>query len=209
MDFSTRGQDVKQGGGSKGFNAGVVQASVFDAVVKTASTGKKQLQLVLVGPTIPDFEGWDIDRNDASKGKHKGLSSVVSGTIYVDSTVFNNTDVNANPFLHKFVTIAKELGVKDEIDAISATSLEDWVKKAKDVVKGRPLYFFLAGAEEVYEGKTRVKLSLPKYKFAAADPVKLDTFDKTNKWHYKAVDVVASASTDEVSDFDSAPFDIN
>jgi hypothetical protein len=46
----------------------------------------------------------------------------------------------------------------------------------------------LKGQEEEYNGKTIIKLSLPKYKFVSLDESKLDKFDKTNKYHYKALE---------------------
>lgn len=215
MGFNTSGQEVKQGGGSKGFNPGVVYAHVFDTVIRTASTGKKQLQIILAGPAIEGFEGWDIDKNDASKGKHKGLSSMVNGSIYVDESVYNNTDLNANPILNKLVTIADETGVRDRLDAITANSLEEWVIKATQVVKGLNLYFFLTGTEEMYNDKKITKLSLPKFKFAAATAEKLDKFDVTNKYHFKALDasaarpmnnVVAATVASEFDVVDEPPF---
>lgn len=202
MSFSTNGQDLKSGGQSKSFNAGVVFAHVYDATVRTSSTGKKALQLTLEGPAIPNFEGWDIDRNDASKGKYQGQTAIVSGSVYVADNVYNNTDVNENPIMNKFVVIATELGLREDLDKITATSIEDWVVKATNLVKGKNLHFFLAGSEEVYNDKTRVKLNLPRYKFAAADASKLDTFDKTKKYHYKALE--SSVKKEEINEFEVA-----
>ena len=93
-----------------------------------------------------------------------------------------------------------ELGLKDELDKINASSIEDWVSQVVNLLKGKNLYFFLKGTEEEYNGKTIVKLSLPKYKFAAADEAKLDKFDKTNQYHYKAMQTKAVSSFEPAND---------
>ncbi len=67
-------------------------------------------------------------------------------------------------------------------------SLEDWVAKSVAILKGHDAYFFLKGQEEEYNGKTIIKLSLPKYKFVSLDESKIDKFDKNNKYHYKALE---------------------
>jgi hypothetical protein len=105
--------------------------------------------------------------------------------------------------MFKLAVIASELGLRDQIDNISASSLEDWVEKAVYILKGHNLYWFLKGTEEEYNGKTIIKLSLPKYKFVSADEAKLDKFDKNNQYHYKALQNKPVSSFEPVnSDFD-------
>lgn len=208
MSFNTNGQEVKKGGLSKGLSAGVVYASVHSSTLRVAGSGKKQLQFTLVGPDLPDFEGWDIERNNPSAGKYKGQSATVSATIYVDETVFNSTDVNTNPILNRFVVIAEELAMRDQLNAIEANDLESWVEAATALIKGHALYFFLVGNEEYYNGKLYVKLSLPRYKFASADDSKLDVFDKSNKYHYRVAE--NAPVKNDVTDFstEEVPFDV-
>jgi hypothetical protein len=74
------------------------------------------------------------------------------------------------------------------------------VKEALDLVKNGDLYWFLKGTEEEYNGKTLIKLSLPKYKFCSVDEQKLDKFDKTNKWHYKALQTKSVSSFEPATD---------
>ena len=71
------------------------------------------------------------------------------------------------------------------------------------LLKGKNLYFFLKAQEEEYNGKTIVKLSLPKFKFANADETKLEKFDKNNQYHYKAL------QTKPVSGFEPVNEDFN
>jgi hypothetical protein len=189
--FSTKGQEVKGGGASKSLQPGVVYAHIVSGQVRTSNKGdKKQLELVLEGPALPNFEGWAIDKTNPEGPKFKGQSSRVSATIWIEE--FNTNDINKNEILNKIIIIGKELGLRASLDNISTefeiNSIEDWVGHAIDLLKGNDLYWFLKGTEEEYNGKTIVKLSLPKYKFCSADEAKLDKFDKNNKYHYKAME---------------------
>jgi hypothetical protein len=186
--FSTEGQEVKQGGGlGKSLEPGVVLAHIHSASVRTAKTGKKALELVLEGPALPEpFEGWAISKDSPEGPKFKGQSARVSGSIYISD--FNSDDVNKNEILSKLLVVSNELGLRKQIDNLSKdssiTSIEEWVEKAVNILKGHDLHWFLAGKEDEYNGKVIVRLSLPKFKFASADETKLNKFDKTNKWHY-------------------------
>lgn len=204
--FITKGQEVKTGGMPKSFEAGVVYAHIYSAQVKTSSKGdKKTLELILEGPVIEGFEGWTVEKGNEFGPKFKGQSARVSATSYTPD--YNSDDVNKNEILSKVLVLAKELGLRDEIDAISSkstiTSIEQWVEEAINILKDHNMYFFLKGIEEEYNGKTKAKLSLPKYKFASLDVNKIDTFDKTNIYHYKPLLTKAvtafDASTDDFS----------
>ena len=185
--FSTKGQEVKTTGGTaKSLQTGVVYAHIYSGQVRTSNKGdKKTLELILEGPASEGFEGWAIDKNDLEGPKFTGQSSRVSATIWTDQ--FNETNVTKNEIMYKIAVIASELGLRNEIDNISASGLEEWVEKAMTILKGNNLYWFLKGTEEEYNGKTIIKLSLPKYKFVSADEAKLDKFDKNNQYHYKAL----------------------
>jgi hypothetical protein len=198
--FSTKGQEVKTGGGQmKSFQPGVVYAHIFSGNVRTSKNGdKKSLELILEGPELENFEGWSIDKNDQDGPKFKGLSSRVTATIWTDQ--FNETNVMKNEILQKLTVIAGELGLRDAVDSISAVSLEDWVAQAISILKGHDMYWFLKGTEEEYNGKTIVKLSLPRYKFASVDEARLDKFDKNNQYHYKAMQTKPVNSFEPVND---------
>ena len=171
--FSTKGQEVKQGGGTaKSLQAGVVYAHIHSGQVRTSNKGdKKTLELVLEGPASEGFEGWAIDKNNPDGPKYTGQSSRVSATIWTDQ--FNDSNVSKNEIMYKLAVIASELGLRDHVDNISASNIEDWVEKAIYILKGHNLYWFLKGTEEEYNGKTIIKLSLPKYKFVATEEAKL------------------------------------
>jgi hypothetical protein len=203
--FKTEGQEIKGGGLGKSFEPGVVLAHIYSANVRTAKTGKKALELTLEGPAIPNFEGWAIDKEDPEGPKFKGQTARVSATIY--TAEFNSDDVNKNEILSKIIIISDELGLRKEIDALSKnakiTSIEEWVEAAINILKGNDIYWFLAGKEDEYNGKTIVKLSLPRYKFCSEDETKLPKFDKTNKWHFSPL------TTKSVNGFEPLNNDFN
>lgn len=198
--FSTKGQEVKTGGGvMKSLQAGVVFAHIYGGQVRTSNKGdKKSLELTLEGPELEDFEGWSIDKNDPEGPKFKGLSSRVSATIWTDKHA--ETNASKNEIMFKVLVIAEQLGLRAAVDAISASSLENWVAQALDILKGHDMYWFLNGKEEEYNGKTIVKLSLPKFKFCSVDENKLDKFDKNNQYHYKALQTKPVSSFEPVND---------
>lgn len=185
--FSTQGQEVKQGGLGKSLQPGVVYAHIYGGQVRSSSkTDKKALELILEGPELENFEGWLVDRNDENGPKFKGQSSKVMATTWTDQHA--ETNVMKNEIMYKLTIIAEQLGIRSELNTITAKTLEEWVEQAINILKGNDLYFFLKGTEEEYNGKKIVKLSLPKYKFCSADESKLDKFDKNNKYHYKALE---------------------
>jgi hypothetical protein len=185
--FSTEGQDVQQGGGiPKSLQPGVVYAHIHSAQVRSSvKTGKKALELILEGPELENFEGWSIDRNDENSAKFTGQSGRVMATSWTDQ--HEETNVMKNELMYKITIIAEQLGVRDSLNKISAATLEEWIEKAVNLMKNQEAYFFLKGTEEEYNGKTIIKLSLPKYKFCHVDESKLEKFDKSNQYHYKAL----------------------
>lgn len=201
--FSTKGQEVKTGGGTmKSFQPGVVYAHIYSGQVRTSNKGdKKSLELTLEGPAIPDFEGWSIDKNNPDGPKFQGLSGRVTATIWTDQHA--ETNASKNEIMYKILVMATELGLRDAVDSISASSLEDWVSQAISILKGHNMYWFINGKEEEYNGKTIVRLALPKYKFCSVDESKLEKFDKNNQYHYKALQTKPVTSFEPVNeDFD-------
>lgn len=203
--FKTEGQEVKGGGLGKSFEPGVVLASIYTAQVRTAKTGKKSLEITLEGPNIAGFEGWAIDKEDPEGPKFKGQTARVSATIY--TAEFNSDDVNKNEILSKIILISDELELRKEIDALSKNaeikSIEAWVDAAVNILKNNDMYWFLAGKEDEYNGKTITRLSLPRYKFCSAEEGKLPKFDRNNKWHF------APLANKPVSGFEPASDDFN
>lgn len=185
--FNTKGQEaVEKGGIQKSLQPGVVKAAIYAGEVKTSKNrDKKMLELTLVGPELEDFEGWAVDKNNLEGEKFKGQSSRIQGTSWTE--FFNENNTAKNEILNKLTVIASELGLRAEVDAIEANSIEDWAKAAIEILKGREMYWFLRGQEEEYNDKIVTRLSLPKYKFCSQYEDRLEKFDRSNKYHFKAL----------------------
>ena len=185
--FNTKGQEIKSGGTQKSLQPGVVYAHIYGGSVRTAKSGKKALELILEGDAAEGFEGWAIDKSNPEGPKFSGPSSRVSATIYSDN--FTSDSPAKNEIIYKLLFIASELGLRDDADSIGSKvkTIEEWVEKVIDLLRGKNMYFFLKGTEEEYNGKTIIKLSLPKFKFASSTEDGLDKFDKRNQYHYKAL----------------------
>jgi hypothetical protein len=198
--FSTKGQEVKNEGGiMKSLQPGVVYAHIYSGSVRTSNKGdKKVLELILETPALSNFEGWPVDRNDPEGAKFRGQSSRVNATIWTDQ--FNENNVSKNEIIGKLTIIATEAGVRKDLDKISANTIEEWVEKAVELVKDKNIYWFLKGTEEEYNGKTIIKLSLPKIRFCSANEEKLDKYDKSNVYHYKPLQTKPVASFEPASD---------
>jgi hypothetical protein len=197
--FSTQGQEVKTSGTPKSLQPGVVYAHINSGLIRTSSKGdKKTLDLYLEGPQLENFEGWAIDKDNQEGPKYKGQTARVSATMWIEE--FDNPNVTLNEIMYKLSVIATELGLRDELNSIKANSIEEWANKVLDLVSGKKAYWFLKGSEDEYNGKTLVKLSLPKYKFISPDETKLDKFDKNNKYHYKALVVKPVSSFEPATD---------
>jgi hypothetical protein len=186
--FNTNGQQLKEGGVSKSIQPGVVYARIYSGKLRTSGKGdKKCLELFLETEPLPNFEGWPIDRNAPDGAKFKGQVGRVSATMWTDQ--FNENNLTKNEIMAKLTAIAQELGLRDQLNGITATTIDEWADKAIALVSGHFAWWFIKGTEEEYEGKTILKLSLPKYKYVSIDPTKLDKFDKTNKYHFKPLEV--------------------
>ena len=158
------------------------------------------MELTLVGQASEGFEGWAIDKNNPEGPKYDGPSARVSATVYTDN--FTSDSPAKNEIIYKLLFIASELGLRDDADEAGskAKTIEEWVANVTELIKGRNLYFFLKGTEEEYNGKTIIKLSLPKFKFASVDESGLDKFDKNNQYHYKAIPTKSVTSFEPADD---------
>ena len=203
--FKTEGQEVKKAGLPKSLEPGVAYAHIYSGTVRTSKTGKKALELILEGPELPNFEGWAVDKDNQEGEKFKGQSSRVNASIYISD--FNSDDINKNEILAKLLCVADFVDSRKEVDAIgknnNITTIEQWVEAAIQILKGKDLFWFLKGTEEEYNGKTIVKLSLPKIKYCSSEKSELPAFDKANKYHYTAL------ATKPVNGFEPVNDDFN
>jgi hypothetical protein len=200
--FNTQGQEVKDLGNLKSMQPGVRYAKIVSGVLKTSTKkDKKCLELFMESEPLPNFEGWPVDRDNPDGPKYAGQTARVVATIWTEH--FNENNLTKNEIMSKLTVIAQELGLRDKLNSVQANTIDEWVEKAIGIIKDHYAWWFFKGTEEEYNGKTIVKISLPKYKFVSIDPQNVEKFDKTNKYHYKPLDNKPVSSFSPVgSDFD-------
>jgi len=112
--------------------------------------------------------------------------------------VYMNSDTLKKEFLQKMKTIASAVGSEEEINKIKSEDFGEVVKKISDVLKGKyARYTIVAKEYPKSDGKVGITLSLPKFKFVEsenANPSTIVVFDKTNKYHYMAINGETSNS---------------
>ena len=160
-------------GPSKYISYGLQDLKINKMEIKTASTGSKQIIFSMEGPAEkdPKFEGVD-----GAKGPVGRVS-----TMYMK-------EEQQGDLTKIFAKISDALGVRDALNAIKATSLEDYVEKAGAVICGKFAKFCIS-TEQYLNGENKVRngLRFPKYDYVEAigtTPSRLK-FDETNSYHFK------------------------
>ena len=153
--------------------------------IKTASTGSKQVIFKVEGPcNEPNFTAHEDAKFNGRIGKVKF------------SSYFKDGSQGAQDFQKDVQIIADKLGLKDQVVAITANSLEEYVEKVVALIGGKAFYMSVTGEEYAREGKAPgVTLGKRRYGFAAsiAEGINhLKPFDKTNIYDFKPL-VLADA----------------
>lgn len=188
---------------SKVLNPGTTRVRLNDIVLETLpyAGGSLQLQLHLESEPVQDetFIGLPIDRLDPSKGNHKGQVARVKAQPYLftDYTYNGNTTSKETQVYKWLIRVADSIGLRPQLDTVSASSIEEYVEKAAKVLCNPAHYFFATIAGEEYDKLgsdgntyTSYRLQLPKAsreKFPLAvdaNSPKFMEFDKTQ--HIKA-----------------------
>lgn len=158
---------------SKTLNPGNVAARIYDLqLIPGYNADSYHLVLHLESaPLGDDFEGFFIDKDDQSKGRFQGQIGRVKYSQYAfeDKTLPSGAVVNRDQnILKALIAIAKSLGLNEQLDGITAETIEDFVAKAKDIFTDSEtgyLYLCLGGrAYTDKAGYTKYDLHLAKYK---------------------------------------------
>jgi len=176
--FDSTGVDTteKSFGPSKYITFGVQELKINNMEIKVASTGSKSVIFSVEGALVKDpaFEGVD-----GAKGPIGRIS-----TMYMKSE-------QQGDLVTLFAKIADALGVRNEMNAVKSTSIEDYVAKALTVLKGKYANYCVSSEQywDANAGKAKNSLRFPKYDFVEAintDPAKSRVkFDKDKTYHFK------------------------
>jgi hypothetical protein len=120
-------------------------------------------------PVGEGFEGFFIDKNDESLGRFKGQIGRVRYSQYAfeDKKFDNGNEIFRDQGILKALsTLAKALGVSEELNEIKADTIEEFVAAAQKVLCGSDVYihFCLAGKEYLKGEYTNYDLFLPRTK---------------------------------------------
>ena len=178
--FSTKGvntQDSKKVG--KYFSYGIHQLSIFDIEIKTASTGSKQLTLLMETNPVT-AEGFEPEAG------HKGQV----GRVAFPGTFVKLEDAKAVEDFNKSIgIIADKLGVRSELDNISAPDFDSYINAIKPLFVNKSAWWAIAGEEYIKaDGKTGVRLKTRRYSFVASlaeGEGKLEKFDPSKTYNFK------------------------
>jgi hypothetical protein len=134
--------------------------------------GAYHLNLSLEGPDLGDeFEGFFIDNEDHSKGRHKGQVGVVrAGAFSFSDGEVNGRVISRDEEILKFLaTMGRNLGKSAELDNIKAETIEEYVPLAAKVLCGTEtfLHYCIGGKEYESKGYTNYNLFLVKPDFKA------------------------------------------
>lgn len=112
-----------------------------------------EIKLVLEGPPLPNFEGFNIDNNDPSKGKFKGQCAIVklSQWNYKDGETTNGYKVvRDDDIVRDLTSLCKELGILDWIESKDGIATVEQLVQAMNTEKpfaGISMHYCLAGRE--------------------------------------------------------------
>lgn len=168
--------------------------------------------------TSQGFEGFFIDQNNPTLGRHKGAVGRVDLSQYT-YTSKSGRDKKGNPYeidrdssvMNDISKLAVACGKFDELMQGEVDDIEAFVERASEVMTGCTLNFIIAGKEYEKNGYTQYNLYIPKadknmyaYEAVGAEASKLMSFNaSTMIVHKQPAAVVESFEVAETE------FDIN
>lgn len=168
--------------------------------VKVASTGSKQVVFNVEGPEITEkgFEGAEGAKGQVGKITTSYMKPEQEASISVT-----------------FARIADALEVRATLNAVTASTLEEYVEAANKILTNKEAMFVVSGREYIKnDGKKGIELGFPKYNFVEKLGTEPSTikFDKSSPYHFKpAVQPDTFTSGNEIpasniTELDDLPF---
>lgn len=195
--FTTNGVVVeeKKSGGSKYLSYGIQKAAIVGYEVKTASTGKQMVTLLMESPKVTEA-GFEPDES----AKFGGKVGRVAFTIYFTP----DDSKQMESFLSNVAIIAKKLDVAEKVNTIAADAIEEYMAKLIPIIRGKFAYWAITAQEYQKKDSDKVgyTLGLRRFGFIAtvdemeANPSHLKPFDMSNSFDYKAL-AIPSKDPDE------------
>ena len=133
-------------------------------------------------PVKGEFEGFYRDMNDQSKGRYEGQVGRIrmAPYPYKDATLQSGREVSRdNEVLKSMIFLSEQLNKRDALDAIEASTIEDFMIKCEDVFKNTEFFNACIGSREweSKEGYINDDLYLPR---VSKDGVPVEVIDAEN-----------------------------
>lgn len=209
MGFNTKGLDTtEKKGASQYFGYGEQELKINKFEVKTAKTGAKNVTLYMEtrpinAALLPDFE----PHADATSGGQIGKCSMYQ---YWLKDVNDENSESHQKFMRDIGTIADKMGVRSQIDAITANDFDAYVETLNSILTGKYKFWKIVVEEYFREGKAPgTKYSLGRYSkenICCADEKGKVKFDKENSYDYKKMETPDSTPLDTKKVTDDLPF---
>ncbi len=180
--FGQEALDVeeKSGGLSKYITYGNQQLYITGFEVREAKNGQGKKQVFLLVESAPVTDKGFVPDEKSAKG---GKIGKIQMTIFVDFSTRNTQTVE---FEKQIQLMAKKLGIYDQVTAVKAANIDEYLTKVAALLRGKSLWFQVCA--EVYgkndKGYDRYVLKLGRYGWVAITEAELKPFDKSNKYHY-------------------------
>lgn len=164
---------------SQFMNYGNQKAKINRIELKEAKTGTKKVIFHMETEPITT-EGFEPHAESMSKGQIGK----------VDATIYLKTQEQMEEFHKNTQIIADKLGTLEQVKALSADSLEDYIAKVSPYLTGKYAYWQICA--EVYDksekGYDKYSLKLGRFGFVASLEEGIDhlkPFDKSKAYNYK------------------------
>lgn len=171
-------KDVKTTGGiAKVINPGTQRVHLLDIVLEQPSFGNGAYQIQLQMETEPildeGFVGLAIDKMDPSKGNYSGQAARVKSQpfLFTDYEYNGVTTAKEQQVFRYLIKLADNIGKREILDKVQASTIEEYVAKAKVVLCDPANWFYATIGGEEYDnvasdGKTYTsyRLVMPKVK---------------------------------------------
>ena len=188
--LSTKNVEVKETTKISSYlTIGVTKIKINNIDTKVSSKGSYQVVFHCEGEPVsdPNFKGVDG----------------ASGPVGRITTSYLGNESQVSEFIEKIAILATKLGVKDQVDTITASDVKELVDKVSPVLSGK--YFFGRITGEEYAKATEgVGVNLHFSKFGAFASLaegseKLKPIDKSNPYDYKKVEAAPQGTVTDLS----------
>lgn len=177
--LSTKNVEVKDTNKVSSYvNVGINKIKINNVDTKESSKGSYQVVFHVEGEPVsdPNFKGVD--------GAYGPVGRVTTSYLGNDSQV--------KDFIDTVALLSTKLGVKEQVDAISASDVKSYVEQISPILSGKYFHARVTGEEYAKAtGGVGVNLHFSKFGAFASESEgseKLKPFDKTNKYDYKKVE---------------------